>query len=304
MVALLAEQTLNGVYLGCLLFLVSAGLGLVLGVGNFVNLAHGSFYMFGGYVAATVAAATGSYAIAVLLAVAAIATLGVVLERGLFRFLYGAGPLQQVLATFGLILAANDLALLLWGKAGRTIPPPDLPLAFFTLPGGVAVPTFRVLVIATALVLFIACALLVAHTATGRRIRATAEDAPLSRALGIDTAAVTGLVFALGGALAALAGAMNGVVSMVQSGMGERILLYAIVVVVLGGSGSMPGIFAGAMAIGLVDALGRMAVPELLGAVLPARGVATAAPALNAALPWLLVTGVLLARPHGLAARD
>jgi branched-chain amino acid transport system permease protein len=295
MVTLLLEQSINGLFLGCLLFLVSTGLGLVLGIGRFVNLAHGSFYMLGAYGTAWLTARGLSFWPSLLVSALMTGFAAMLVERGMLRRLLGGDPLLQVLATLGIVIASNELVLMVWGRQALPIAiPPSL--SGTVAVGPVAVPVFRLAVIGLGLALALLMAALVAGTSLGRQIRATAALPATARALGVDTSRVIALVFGTGAALAAFAGGLNGAMTTVRAGMGEPILLVALAVVIVGGSHSIGAILAAALAIGLLDTLGRAFLPELLRAVLPGYAISTLVPAVIASLLWIIVIAALLLR--------
>jgi branched-chain amino acid transport system permease protein len=295
MVRLVLEQAANGLFLGSLLFLVSAGLGLLLGVGRFINLAHGSFYMLGAFTCAWLVQRGVGYWLALALAALAVGALAALLQRGVLRPLFGADPLLQVLATIGLLMAANEAALLIWGSRALSITLPPVLAQSLSL-GALDVPLFRLAVIAAAAALAVLLLLLIAHTPFGARFRATAEQPALVQALGIDTSLILAGVFATGAALAALAGGVYGALTTVRTGMGEPVLLVSLAVVIVAGGRSIGGLYGAALLIGMVDTLGRAFLPDMLRALLPAFAVPAAVPAVVSALLWLIVLAVLLAR--------
>jgi branched-chain amino acid transport system permease protein len=297
---LIVEQCLNGLQLGLLLFLLAAGLTVVFGIMDLVNLAHGSLYMMGAYFGATFCAATGSFVIGALLALLATWLLGVLLELVALRPLYGRDHLDHVLGTFGLILFFNELVRLLWGPSGLTLPlPPWLGTHIVLLPG-LAYPVYRLAIIVVSLVVAGLLYLLVMHTRIGMLIRAGASNREMVAALGVDINLLYTLLFGLGAALAALAGVMQAPILTVQIGMGENILILAFVVIVIGGIGSIRGALLAAIFVGLVDTLGRAFLPDLLRIVLSASAAASLGRALSSMLIYLLMAGVLVLRPEGL----
>lgn len=297
---LLIEQILNGVQLGLLLFLLAAGLTLVFGIMDLVNLAHGSLYMVGAYFAATFVDWTGSFVLGALLALPAAFLFGIVVERVALSTLYARDHLDQVLATFGLILFFNELVRLLWGPGGRTIPLPAVLNGTVTLLPRLDYPVYRLMVIlvggAVALFLY----WLVAKTRLGMRIRAGASNREMIGALGVDIRLLYTMVFGLGAAFAALAGIMAAPITTAQIGMGESILIIALVVIVIGGIGSIRGAFVAALLVGMIDTMGRAFLPELLRAVMSVPAANTLAPALASMLIYLLMALVLFLRPEGL----
>jgi branched-chain amino acid transport system permease protein len=297
---LFIEQCLNGLQFGLLLFLLAAGLTLVFGIMDLVNLAHGSLYMMGAYFAATFAERTGSFVVGSVLALFATLALGMVVEIVALRRLYGRDHLDHVLGTFGLILFFNELVSMVWGPAGLTLPLPDWLSASIELLPGVHYPAYRLAIIGTALVVALFLYVVVMRTRVGMLIRAGASNREMVGALGIDIKLLYTLVFGLGAALAGLAGLMQAPILTVQIGMGENILILAFVVIVIGGIGSIRGAFIAAVFVGLVDTVGRAFLPDLLRLVLSASAGSTAARALSSMLIYLLMAIVLVVRPAGL----
>ncbi|RZN31000.1 branched-chain amino acid ABC transporter permease [Bradyrhizobium sp. Leo121] len=297
---LLIEQLLNGLQFGLLLFLLAAGLTLVFGIMDFVNLAHGSLYMMGAYFAATFVGWTGSFVLGAILALAATLLLGIALEFVALRHLYGRDHLDQVLATFGLILFFNDMVRLIWGPAGLALPLPTWLTTPVQLLPGVYYPAYRLSIIIVALLVAALLYLVVMRTRIGMLIRAGASNREMAGALGINIKLLFTLVFGLGAALAGLAGLMQAPILTVQIGMGENILILAFVIIVIGGIGSIRGAFLAAIFVGLIDTLGRAFLPDLLRKVLSGAAASTAAPALSSMLIYLLMAIVLVMRPEGL----
>jgi branched-chain amino acid transport system permease protein len=295
----LVEQFLNGLQFGLLLFLLAAGLTLVFGIMDLVNLAHGSLYMMGAYFAATFSAWTGSFLAGALLALAATLVLGIVLEMLALRPLYGRDHLDHVLGTFGLILFFNELVRLVWGPAGLSLPlPAELNTAVDIF--GIYYPAYRLLIILVALVVALLLYLLVMRTRVGMLIRAGAANREMVAALGVDIKLLFTLVFGLGAALAGLAGLMQAPILTVQIGMGENILILAFVVIVIGGIGSIRGALVAAIFVGLADTLGRVFLPDLLRLVLSTTAASTLARSLSSMSIYLLMAIVLALRPQGL----
>lgn len=297
---LLLEQILNGLQLGVMLFLMAAGLTLVFGILGLINLAHGSMYMLGAFVAATVTQATGSFVLGLLVALPAVALMGWLVEIAVLRRLYTRDHLDQVLATFGLILFFNALVQIVWGRQPLFMNVPEALSGSVELIPGVPYPAFRLAIIATGLVVAGLLYLLIARTRLGMQIRASASNRDMAEAIGINTPLLYGLVFALGALLAALAGVMAAPILAVESGMGESILIETFVVIVIGGLGSIRGAFLGALLVGLVDTLGRAFLPTLLRAVLPAAQADGAGASLASMGIYILMAAVLLWRPRGL----
>ena len=299
-VALVREQTLNGLQYGVMLFLMAAGLTLVFGIMNLVNLAHGSLYMVGAYLATAFAAWSGSFVLGAALALPATLLVGIVVEVVALRTLYERDHLDQVLATFGLILFFNELIALIWGRAAiYTSVPPFLGGHIRVLPG-VPYPTYRAGIIVVGVAVAVLLWVLVTRTRLGMRIRAGASNRTMVSALGVNIRLLYTLVFGLGAALAGLAGAMAGPIYSVQPGMGEAILIQAFVVIVIGGIGSIRGAMVGAIVVGMADTLGRAFLKPMLATVISPPAADKAGPALASILIYLLMAAVLFFRPEGL----
>ena len=296
---LLFEQALNGFQLGILLFLLAAGLTLVFGIMDLMNLAHGSLYMIGAFVAATVTIATDSFLLGILAALPATVLVGVIIEVVVLRTLYSRGHLDQVLATFGLILFFNELMRLIWGPEGMDVPLPDFLNGAINI-FGVPYPIYRMMVILVGLAVAAGLYFLVVKTRLGMLIRAGASNRTMVDALGVDIKLVFTLVFGLGAALAALAGVMAGPIFSVDIGMGENILILTLVVIVIGGIGSIRGAFVGAVMIGVIDVMGRSFLDTFFKLFLPNETAETAAPAVASMLIYVLMAAVLFFRPQGL----
>jgi len=293
-------QVLNGVQLGLLMFLLAAGLTLTFGIMDLVNLAHGSLYMVGAYLAWTFITWTDSFVLGALLALPATFVVGVLLEMAVVRRLYARDHLDQVLATFGLILFFNDLVRLVWGPAGKSIAvPPFLSHTVQILPG-VPYPAYRFALIVVGSLVALLLAWLVARTRMGMLIRAGASNRRMIAALGVNIELLFSLVFGLGAVFAGLAGLMAAPISSVKIGMGDDILILALVIIVIGGIGSIKGAFVAAMIVGQIDIVGRAFLPELLKAFLPPASASAAAPAISQVLIYVLMAGVLVWRPTGL----
>jgi branched-chain amino acid transport system permease protein len=298
--ALVLEQTLNGLQYGVMLFLMAAGLTLVFGIMNLVNLAHGSLYMVGAYLATALTERTGSFVLGVALALPATLLVGVVVEIVTLRTLYERDHLDQVLATFGLILFFNELVAMIWGRAAIfTSIPPFLSGHFRVLPG-LPYPTYRAVIILVGVAVAVLLWVLVTRTRLGMRIRAGASNRTMIAALGVDIRLLYTLVFGLGAALAGLAGAMAGPVYSVQPGMGEGILIQVFVVIVIGGIGSIRGAIVGALVVGMADTLGRAFLKPMLATMISPPAADKAGPALASMSIYLLMAAVLFFRPEGL----
>jgi len=294
------EQCLNGVQLGMLLFLLAAGLTLVFGIMDLVNLAHGSLYMLGAYFAATFALVTGSFVLAVVLAVAASLFAGMVLEVVAIRRLYGRDHLDHVLGTFGLLLFFNDFVRLIWGPAGMTVPLPQPMLTAIEIMPGIFYPAYRLVIIAATLAVAALLYIVVMRTRLGMLIRAGAANRQMVGALGINIKLLYTLVFGVGAALAGLAGVLQAPILTVQIGMGENILILAFVVIIIGGIGSIRGAFVAAVGVGFIDTVGRAFLPDLLHRVLSTTAADTLAPSLSSMSIYMLMAAILVFRPEGL----
>jgi branched-chain amino acid transport system permease protein len=299
MTQLVVEQALNGLQFGLMLFLLAAGLTLVFGIMDMINLAHGSLYMVGAYLAAAAATASGSFWVGVLAAVGGTAILGAALEVSLFRRLYGRDHLSQVLATFSLILIANEVVRMLWGAQPMMLSMPEAlsgPLEI----GGFAYPAYRLLIIVVGLVVALLLWYVVARTRAGMWIRAGASNREMTLCLGIDVRRLFTVVFAAGSGLAALAGALLGPLLAVQVGMGESILILAFVVIVIGGIGSIRGALLGSLLVGVADTLGRALLPPLLRGLTSSEVAGNLGPAVASILIYLLMAAILFWKPEGL----
>jgi branched-chain amino acid transport system permease protein len=298
--ALVLEQTLNGLQYGVMLFLMAAGLTLVFGIMNLVNLAHGSLYMVGAYLATAFAGWSGSFVLGAVLALPATLLVGVVVEVITLRTLYERDHLDQVLATFGLILFFNELVAIAWGRAAIYASVPPFLGGHLRILPGVPYPTYRAGVILIGLVVAALLWFLVTRTRVGMLIRAGASNRTMVSALGVNIRLLYTLVFGLGAALAGLAGLMAGPIYSVQPGMGEAILIQVFVVIVIGGIGSIRGAVVGAIVVGMADTLGRAFLKPMLATVVSAPAADKAGPALASMLIYLLMAAVLFFRPEGL----
>jgi branched-chain amino acid transport system permease protein len=297
---LLLEQILNGFQLGVLLFLLAAGLTLVFGIMDLVNLAHGSLYMMGAYFCATFTGWTDSFLLGALLTIPATFILGLLVEVIALRNLYARDHLDQVLATFGLILFFNEFVRLIWGPIGYDIPLPDFLNTTVEVIPGAPYPTYRIAIILMGMLVAGLLYVIVSRTRMGMLIRAGASNRETIGALGINIRLLFTLVFGLGAALAGLAGLMAGPILSVEIGMGDGILILTLVVIVIGGIGSIKGAFIAALIVGLIDTVGRSFLPEILDLVLNEASAATAAPAISSMLIYILMALVLAIRPQGL----
>jgi len=297
---LLVEQILNGIQSGMTLFLMAAGLTLVFGVMGLINLAHGSLYMIGAFAAAAVAGATGSFALALMAALAASAAAGAVVERVVIRRLYDRDHLDQVLATFALILVFSEGTRWLFGSFPLYLDIPEALSGPVTLPGGIEYPRYRLAIIAIGAAVAASLGLLITRTRLGVRIRAGENDREMIAALGVDISRLYTVVFALGAGLAGLAGALVGAIRSVQVGMGEPVLILAFVVIVIGGIGSIRGALVGALLVGMTDTLGGVLLPPFFGLFMEGSAAASLGSSLASMLIYVLMAGVLVVRPSGL----
>ena len=301
MTGLLAlEQALNGVQLGLMLFLIAAGLTLVFGIMDMINLAHGSLYMIGAYAAASVAQASGSFALAVVAAIAITAVIGVLLETLLLRHFYARDHLSQVLGTFALLLMINEAVRMIFGSQPLMLNTPQALSGPVSLLPGLRYPAYRLFVIGVGLAIALLLYVLVARTRTGMRVRAGASNREMASAMGVNVRVLFTALFGVGAGLCALAGAMLGPILSVQVGMGESVLILAFVVIVIGGIGSIRGALVGALLIGMVDTMGRALLPTLLRSVLPPAAASSLGPALASIAIYVLMAAILMWRPQGL----
>ena len=294
------EQCLNGIQLGMLLFLLAAGLTLIFGIMDLVNLAHGSLYMIGAYFAATFAAVTGSFVLGAILALVATLLVGMALEVIAIRRLYGRDHLDHVLGTFGLLLFFNEAVRLIWGPGGLTLPLPSEMLTAVQVLPGVYYPIYRLVIILATLAVALLLYVLVMRTRVGMLIRAGASNREMVGALGVNIKLLYTLVFGLGAALAGFAGLMQAPILTVQIGMGENILILAFVVIIIGGIGSVRGAFVAAIIVGLIDTIGRAFLPDLVRHFVSYSAGSSLGPSLSSMIIYMLMAAVLVFRPEGL----
>ena len=296
---LIAEQSLNGLQFGLMLFLLAAGLTLVFGIMDMINLAHGSLYMVGAFLAATLVQATGSFALGVLLAIPATAVVGMLLEIAILRTLYARDHLSQVLATFALILIINEVVRMIWGS-DMPLSAPDALAGPVQLLPGMPYSAYRLLIIGVGLAVAVLLYVVVAKTRVGMLVRAGASNREMAMAMGVDIKKLFTMVFGFGAALCAIAGALLAPIFAVQVGMGENILILAFVVIVIGGIGSIRGALVGSILVGLVDTTGRAFLPLILKTFVTPAFAGAIGPALASILIYVLMAGVLFWRPQGL----
>jgi branched-chain amino acid transport system permease protein len=297
---LFVAQMLNGLQLGVLLFLLASGLTLIFGIMDFVNLAHGSLYMVGAYFCASLTDFTGSFVLAVLLALPLTALVGLAVEFIVIRRLYARDHLDHVLATFGLILCFDTAVQFLWGPEGMAIPLPAVLDGQVEILPEIVFPTFRLLIIIVGLVVALGLYVVVTRTRAGMLIRAGASNRTMVAALGVDIQRLFALVFAAGSAMAGLAGMMIAPITEASIGMGNEIIIVAFVVIIIGGIGSIKGAFVAAVLVGLIDTMGRSFLDTLLKVVVSDQNAETAAPALSAMLIYILMAAILAFQPQGL----
>lgn len=298
--SLLIVQILNGLQLGVLLFLIAAGLTLVFGVMNFINLAHGVQYMLGAYFAVMFYSITGSSLLAVILALLAALAFGLFLEFVVFRHLYERDHLDQVIATFGIILFLNQAVKFVWGAAPLSLPVPEMFSGSVVLMPGLLYPIWRLVVIGAGLIVAFVLYMLVGHTRLGMLVRAGANNASMVSALGVDIRRLFMIVFGFGTMLAGFAGIMIAPILSVEPAMGDTILILAFVVIVIGGIGSIRGAFIAALLIGLADTLGRSFSVDILRLAMDPSSARTVGPAIASMLIYLMMALVLYFRPTGL----
>lgn len=298
--SLLVEQVLNGFQFGLMLFLLAAGLTLVLGIMDTINLAHGSLYMIGAYLTATLVGATGSFWLAVAGAVLGTALIGMLLELSVLRQLYRRDHLSQVLATFALILIINEVVRMIWGSQPLLLSAPEALSGPVELLPGLYYSAFRLVIIGVGLLVALLLFWLVNRTRVGMWLRAGASNREMAQAMGVPIKPLFTLLFGVGAGLCAIAGAFLGPILAVQIGMGESILILAFVVIVIGGIGSIKGALVGALLVGLVDTAGRAFLPLALSQVASPEVASNLGPALASVLIYLLMAVVLFFRPQGL----
>lgn len=298
--SLLADLVLNGLQFGLMLFLLAAGLTLVFGIMDFINLAHGSLYMIGAYFAASFTLLTGSFWLGLLLSVAATVVVGIVLEILVFRRLYHRNHMSQVLATFALILIFNESARLIWGEQPLRLSTPDILSQPIQLWAGFDYSSFRLFIIAIGLALAALLYFIVTKTRIGMLVRAGASNREMATAMGANIKLIFTSLFAVGAALCAIAGALLGSILSVQVGMGESILILAFVVIVVGGIGSIRGALIGSLLVGGVDTISRTILPPLFRSFMSPEAASNLGPALASILIYVLMAGVLFFKPEGL----
>ena len=297
---LLLEQVFNGLQFGVMLFLIAAGLTLVFGIMDLVNLSHGSLVMVGAYLANTLIEWTGSFLLGILLALPATFAVGAVVEVLALRTLYARDHLDQVLATFGLILFFNEVIRVVWGPASLYAGLPEGLSGHVEILPGVQYPVFRLVIILVGLFVAGLIYFIVSRTRLGMLIRAGASNREMAGVLGVNIPLLFTFVFALGATFAGLAGMMLGPLTSVEPGMGEPLLILAFVVIIIGGIGSIRGAFIAAVLVGLVDTVGRVFLPMLLRSLVVESTADAMGPALASMLIYILMAAILVVRPRGL----
>ena len=297
---LIAEQILNGLQFGIMLFLMSAGLTLIFGVMGLINLAHGSLYMIGAFLAATVASITGSFILALAAALSAAALAGAIVEITIIRKLYNRDHLDQVLATFALILIFSEGTRWVFGSFPLYLNVPSYLQGALTLPGGIQYPLYRITLIVLGLIIGAGLGILITKTRLGIQIRAGENDREMVSALGVNISKLYTFVFALGAALAGLAGALVGAIQSVEVGMGEPVLILAFVVIVIGGIGSVKGALIGSILVGLTDTLGGIFLPKFFGLFMDLATATNVGSSIASMAIYILMSIVLVWRPTGL----
>lgn len=298
--SLFIEQILNGIQLGVALFLLAAGLTLIFGIMGVINLAHGSLYMTGAFAMAWATAKTGSFWLGVPFGLAAAAIAGILVELLVIRRLYARDHLEQVLATYGLILFFNQMATIIFGRQPLLLAPPEALSGFVTVLPGIQYPVYRFAIIVAGLGVALGLYLLIARTRIGMLVRAGATHREMVRALGVDIRLLYTFVFGLGALLAGFAGVMAGPLYGVTAGMGEQILILTFVVVVIGGVGSIRGAFYGALLVGIVDTMLRAFMPGLLRNFMAGQEADALGGGIGSMGVYLLMALVLALKPKGL----
>ena len=297
---LVLEQSLNGLQFGLMLFLLAAGLTLVFGIMDMINLAHGSIYMVGAYLIASIAQASGSFWLGLGAGMVATAGLGALLELAVLRRLYERDHLSQVLGTFAILLMSNEAVRMVWGSQPIALNPPAALAGPVELLQGFSYPAYRLFIIAVGLAAAALLYVLVTRTRVGMQVRAGASNREMALAMGVDVKRLFTVVFSFGAALCALAGGMLGPLLAVQVGMGEPILILAFVVIVIGGIGSIRGALLGALLVGVVDTAGRSLIPYAFERLMGPDVAANAGPAVASILIYVLMAAVLFWKPQGL----
>lgn len=297
---LFLEQILNGLQFGIVLFLMAAGLTLTFGIMNLVNLAHGSLFMVGAYLAVTFQILTGSFLAGAVLGVIGTFLVGVILELLIIRHLYSRDHLDQVLCTVGIIYFFNEAARIIWGPAPLQFAIPAALSGTVQIIPGAPYPTFRLAIIVVGICVAVFLYVLIVKTKIGMLIRAGATNRTMTGVLGVNIRLIYTIIFAIGSALAGLAGIMSGPILTVYPGMGDNILILTLVVLIIGGMGSIKGAFVAAMLVGFIDTIGRVYLKDIIGLFLSPIEANTIAPAIASMLIYVLMALVLFFKPEGL----
>ena len=298
--SLFLVQSLNGLQFGILLFLIAAGLTLVFGVMGFINLAHGVQYMIGAYLTFMFFQWTANFFVALLLGLIVALAIGLACEILIFRHLYARDHLDQVLATFGIILFVNEAVKVIWGPSSLILPPPDILSWSFEIIDGLQYPVYRLAVIAVGIAVAIGLYLAVFKTRVGMLIRAGATHPEMGSALGVDIKRLFMIVFGFGAMLAGFAGAIAAPMFSLEPNMGDDLLITVFVVIIIGGIGSIRGAFIAAVLVGFLDTLGRAVATDLLKLVFDPSAANQIGPALSSMLIYILMAAILFFKPEGL----
>jgi branched-chain amino acid transport system permease protein len=299
-ILLFCQQVLNGLQFGVMLFLMASGLTLVFGIMDLINLAHGSLFMVGAYLCATIFQKTGSFLLGLLVALPGAAAVGILLEVIALRKLYARSHLDQVLATYGLILFLNELTKIVWGPRALFLDVPQALSGTVEIIPGVPYPAFRLAIIVVGIIVAVFLYLMITRTRLGMLIRASATNRETVGALGINVKMLYTLVFGLGALLAALSGAMAGPLLAVEVGMGEDILILTFVVIVIGGIGSIRGALVGAILVGVIDTLGRAFLPTIFKLFIDPATADGVGASLASMSIYILMALILAWKPKGL----
>ena len=297
---LFIEQLLNGMQFGFMLFLMSAGLTLIFGVMGLINLAHGSFFMIGAFSASFVAGLTGNFLLAILASLIFPAFIGIMVEFSIIRKLYERDHLDQVLATFALILIFSEATRYIFGAFPLFLDIPNILQGNILLPGEIVYSKYRLIIIIIGLFIALGLYFLINRTLLGIQIKAGQNDRQMIRVLGINISRLYTIVFAMGAALAGLAGALIGAIQSVEVGMGEPVLILAFVVIVIGGIGSIKGALIGALLIGVLDTMARLFLPIFFELIMETSQALSLGSSLASMSAYLLMALVLIFRPTGL----
>jgi branched-chain amino acid transport system permease protein len=298
--SLFLVQSLNGLQFGILLFLIAAGLTLVFGVMGFINLAHGVQYMIGAYLTFMFYQVTGNFFTALILGLVAALAIGLACEILIFRHLYARDHLDQVLATFGIILFVNEAVKAIWGPSSLILPPPESLSWSFEIIEGLQYPIYRLAVIAVGIAVAFGLYIIVFKTRVGMLIRAGATNPDMVSALGVDIKRLFMIVFGFGAMLAGFAGAIAAPMFSLEPSMGDDLLIVVFVVIIIGGIGSIRGAFIAAVMVGMLETLGRSVATDLLKLVFDASAANQIGPALSSMLIYILMAAILFFKPEGL----